>query len=121
MNQINEISSALEVTSPFYGFCLYPRPFFSRDEKAAALPTLVLYFICLIAAAVFQQDLLSSMANQPGFMGMYGVLIGALGEGVSIKTSNAVINDLLSRGECHPCSPPCGLFYVRWFLEVLLK
>ena len=31
-------------------------------------------------------------------MGMYGVLIGALGEGVSIKTNNTVINDLLSRG-----------------------
>ena len=101
MGQINTISSALEnnFTISLWLLLVPAAVFFLVMKKVAALPTLVLSILFgLIAAAVFQQDLLSSMASGPGFMGMYGVLIGSLGEGVSIKTNNAVINDLLSRG-----------------------
>jgi len=101
LNQINEISSALEknFTISIWLLLVPAGVFFLVYKKVAALPTLILSILFgLIAAIIFQQDLLSSMASNSGWMGMYGVLIKSLGEGVSIKTGNDVINDLLSRG-----------------------
>ena len=101
MDQINEIATALEqsFTISLWLLIVPMAVFFLVMNKVPALPTLVLsIFFGLIAATIFQQDLLRSMASSPDLMGMYGVLIGSLGEGVTIKTSNPVINDLLSRG-----------------------
>ena len=101
MNQINEISLALEnnFTISLWLLLVPLAVFFLVMKKVPALPTLILSILFgLIAAVIFQQNLLTSMSSDTGFMGMYGVLIGALGEGVSINTSNTVINDLLSRG-----------------------
>jgi Na+:H+ antiporter, NhaC family len=101
MNQIQEISMALEesFTISIWLLIVPLAVFFLVMKKVPALPTLILSILFgLIAAIIFQQDLLLKMSDEANLMGMYGTLIGTLGEGVSIKTSNAVINDLLNRG-----------------------
>lgn len=101
MDQINEISMALEksFTISIWLLLVPAGVFFLVYKKVAALPTLIISILFgLIAAVIFQQNLLLSMTTESGWMGMYGVLIKSLGEGVSINTENPVINDLLSRG-----------------------
>ena len=101
MDKINEISAALE-NSFNISIWLLAVPvavFFLVMKKVPALPTLVLSIVFgALAAVIFQQNLLAQISTSTSIMGQYQAIIAALGEGVSIKTSNDVINELLSRG-----------------------
>lgn len=66
--------------------------------QVPALPALIAgVLLGCLAAIIFQQDLLSSMAED-GFSGAYGVLMNIAASGFSIETGNEVIDSLFSRG-----------------------
>ena len=67
-------------------------------KKTPALPTLILSIALGVMAAPFQQNLLGQLSATQDISGMYQAIMSALGEGVNIKTENAIINELLSRG-----------------------
>ena len=101
MEQIKEISVALEKSFNIsLWLLLVPAGvFFMVMKKTPALPTLILSIaLGVIAALLFQQNLLGQLSATQDISGMYQAIMSALGEGVNIKTENAIINELLSRG-----------------------
>ncbi len=66
-------------------------------RKVPALPALFIgALLGAVFAVVFQAPLIRELAGEDGWRGVYRVVLGSMGSGVSVVTGNATVDDLLT-------------------------
>lgn len=66
-------------------------------RKVPALPALFMgALLGALFAVLFQEPLILELAGEDGWRGVYRVVLGSMGSGVSVVTGNTTVNDLLT-------------------------